>query len=103
MATNAYRVSAIESLKHLNIHKSFDAIACADDVPIGKPNPQMLYNILDELNIKKEEALFVGDGERDKMASKNAGIDYLMVSWGFSDYSNAIHSVEILQKRILEL
>ncbi len=44
----------------------------------------MLYKILDELNIEAKDTLFIGDGERDKEASKNAKIDYIMVHWGFS-------------------
>jgi phosphoglycolate phosphatase len=67
-----------------------------------KPNPQMLYKILNKLKLSKDKAIFVGDGERDLVASQSAGIDYLMVNWGFSDYSDAIHSVEMLQKSILE-
>jgi phosphoglycolate phosphatase len=102
VATNAYRVSAIESLKHLNIYNQFDTIACADDVSHPKPHPEMLYRILDDLNLSRDEAIFVGDGERDLYASQNANIDYLMVNWGFSDYSDAIHSVDMLQKSILE-
>ncbi|NEW61201.1 HAD family hydrolase [Sulfurovum sp. bin170] len=102
VATNAYRVSAIESLKHLDIYEKFDVIACADDVPLAKPHPEMLYKILDELKLTRDEAIFVGDGERDLLASQNAKIDYLMVNWGFSDYSDAIHSVERLQESILE-
>lgn len=102
VATNAYRVSAVESLKHLNIYNKFDVVICADEVSQAKPNPQMLYNILHKLNLSKEEAIFVGDGERDLQASQLASIDYLMVNWGFSDYSDAIHSVEMLQKSILE-
>lgn len=103
VATNAYRVSAVESLKHLNIYDRFDVVACADDVSKPKPNPEMLYSILKKLELNIEDAIFVGDGERDLLASKSANIDYLMVNWGFSDYSNAIHNVEELQKSILEL
>jgi phosphoglycolate phosphatase len=61
----------------------------------------MLNTILNRLKISKEEAIFVGDGERDLVASKSAEIDYLMVNWGFSNYNDAIQSVEILQKSIL--
>ncbi len=103
VATNAYRVSVMESLKHLNIDHIFDVIVCADDVSKPKPDPEMLYYILNKLGLSREEAIFVGDGERDLQASHNANIDYLMVNWGFSDYSDAIHSVKELQKSILEL
>jgi len=98
VATNAYRVSTIESLTHLEIYDYFDAIACYDDVAKGKPYPDMLHKILKELNHKSEDTIFIGDGSRDEMASKRANIDYIMVNWGFSDHSSAVRSVKELKK-----
>ena len=97
VATNAYRNSTIQSLTHLGIYNLFVSIACHDDVPRGKPYPDMLYKILDELDISPANTLFIGDGERDEIASKKANIEYIMVNWGFSDYDNAIVSVESLK------
>ena len=104
VATNAYRNSTIESLSHLGIDKLFDAIACYDDVLQGKPHPDMLYKILDELDIKEKDVLFIGDGPRDEMAAKAAKIDYLMVDWGFSDHGdkNVIHTVAELKSVLLD-
>jgi len=100
IATNAYRISALESLEFLEIKNYFNTIACFDDVKAGKPAPDMLYKVLDELNFSKQESLFIGDGERDEEASKRANMDYVMVNWGFSDYTKdkAIHSVDELKK-----
>ncbi len=103
VATNAYRRSTIESLEHLEIHHYFDAIASYDDVGRGKPAPDMLHLILEELGVRPEEAIFVGDGERDRMAAQAAGIDFLMVEWGFSDHDDAIKSVEELRDRLREI
>ncbi len=100
VATNAYRGSTIESLTHLGIYDLFDTIACYDDVTHGKPYPDMLLKILDVLGREPEEALFVGDGSRDKMASQRAGIAYLMVNWGFSDHEKAIRSVDALRQTL---
>lgn len=101
VATNAYRVSTIESLTHLNIYPLFDAIACCDDVVNCKPYPDMLEKILSELAHSANEAIFIGDGERDQLAGQRANIDYLMVEWGFSDHGNAINTVEELKKAII--
>ena len=103
VATNAYRGSTIESLTHLGIYDFFDTIACYDDVAHGKPYPDMLIEILEVLNLKAEEALFIGDGSHDEMAAQRAGIDYLMVNWGFSDHKDAIRSVEALELEIAAL
>lgn len=96
VATNAYRQSTIESLTHLGIDTLFDAVACYDDVPEGKPSPDMLYKILDALSCEAEEALFIGDGPRDEMAAKKANIEYIMVDWGFTEHTHAVRSVEQL-------
>lgn len=101
VATNAYRRSTIESLKHLDIYDLFDAVACADDVSRGKPSPDMLFKILDELEIVANDALFVGDGSRDQMASQKASIEYLMVNWGFSEYEDALHNIDALKQVLL--
>jgi len=87
LATNAYRVSTLESLKHFGIEGYFDMIVCADDVRRGKPYPDMLYKILLELDTDNDRAIFVGDGPRDEDASEAAYIDYLMVDWGFTEHS----------------
>ena len=102
VATNAYRVSTIQSLTHLGIHDLFDSIACFDDVLQGKPYPDMLYKIIDELNYNEEETLFIGDGPRDEEAAKSARIDYVMVEWGFTDHDDAVGSVEALQSILLQ-
>ena len=101
VATNAYRVSAIESLTHLEVHHFFDGIACYDDVPRGKPHPDMLHKLLDDLSHSSHEALFIGDGPRDELASKHAEIDYIMVDWGFTEHVEAVRSVGDLHKLLV--
>lgn len=101
VATNAYRCSTIESLTHLDVYDIFDGIACYDDVDQGKPEPDMLHMLLDELNHSTHESLFIGDGPRDEMASKRAEIDYIMVDWGFTDHVDAVRSVGELEVLLL--
>ncbi len=103
VATNAYRGSTIESLTHLDVYGYFDAIACYDDVEKGKPYPDMLHKILDELDHSNEKSIFIGDGPRDEMASKNADIPYIMVDWGFTDHSDAVRSVKDLEEMLLNV
>ena len=102
VATNAYRGSTIESLTHLDVYELFDGIACYDDVAQGKPHPDMLHKLLDELEHQSHEALFIGDGPRDEMASKSAEIEYIMVDWGFTEHDDAVRSVEDLHQILLD-
>ena len=105
VATNAYRGSTIESLTHLGIYDLFDSIACYDDVLQGKPHPDMLFKVLDELNVSEKDAIFIGDGPRDEMAAKAANIDYIIVDWGFTDYldKDVVCSVSALKEILLDV
>jgi len=105
VATNAYRGSTLESLTHLEVLDVFDAIACYDDVIQGKPHPDMLYKLLDELDFSEEDALFIGDGPRDEMAAQAAKIDYVMVDWGFTDHvdKEVVISVDELKGMLLDV
>ena len=102
VATNAYRGSTLESLGHLNILDYFSSIACYDDVGRGKPAPDMLEKNVEETKVEVKNAIFVGDSERDLMAANTMDMHYIMINWGFSDYIDAIHSVELLKEKILE-
>lgn len=102
VATNAYRKSALESLTHLGIAHYFDNVVCFDDVGLGKPAPDMLFKILDDFGLQKEESIFVGDGERDMMAAQNANMDFIMVNWGFSTHKSAVSSVKDLKDLLLK-
>ena len=103
VATNAYRGSTIESLTHLDVYDHFDAIACYDDVEKGKPHPDMLHKILNDLGHSNEKSIFIGDGPRDEMASKNADIPYIMVDWGFTDHNDAVRTVQDLKEMLHKL
>ena len=48
-----------------------------------KPSPVSVFEIMNTLNIEKDECLFVGDGETDIQVSKNAKIPSVSVSWGY--------------------
>jgi len=104
LATNAYRRSTQEALEHLNMQNIFDAIVCYDDLKRAKPYPDMLLHICNTLNIAPKDAIYIGDGMKDKLASESAGIDFIMVSWGYSKNSGedvvVVSSVEELKKRL---
>ena len=99
LATNAYRVSTMEALKHLKIDKYFTDIICYDEVENAKPAPDMLLALLDRNSVNR--AIFIGDSDRDKLAGKAANIEFLHVAFGSKD-SKYITKVEILEKKIVD-
>jgi phosphoglycolate phosphatase len=60
------------------------AVGEVKGIPI-KPAPDMVYKALDMLNVKPEEALFVGDSEVDIDTAFNARLTSVGVTWGFRD------------------
>lgn len=53
------------------------------NVPM-KPNPQIVYDIMNELGLtNKEEIIYVGDTGTDMQTAVNAGITSIGVLWGF--------------------
>lgn len=56
-----------------------------------KPDPAIVFTALGSLGAKPEETLYIGDSEVDGETAKNAGIDFVGVSWG-------LRPVELLLK-----
>lgn len=50
-----------------------------------KPAPDSLLSVMEQLGVKKEETLYIGDSEVDIQTAKNAGVDCACVTWGFRD------------------
>ncbi len=48
-----------------------------------KPSPDCVNALISEMNVKKEEAVYVGDSDVDILTAKNAGLDCISVAWGF--------------------
>lgn len=50
---------------------------------LKKPNPYYPLKIMEKMNLKPENILFVGDSDVDMMTAKTAGFKAVGVSWGF--------------------
>lgn len=55
-----------------------------------KPNPKVVLEICDGINVKPEEAIYVGDTDVDILVAKNANMLPVGVSWGFRDKTELI-------------
>lgn len=49
----------------------------------SKPNPYGVNTILKKANVTKEESVYIGDSATDIQTAKNAGIDCILVTWGY--------------------
>lgn len=76
---------AVQSLCQDYFPELFDYVVGEREGIRRKPWPDSVLEVLEKLGVKKEEALYVGDSEVDIQTAKNAGIDFVAVSWGFRD------------------
>lgn len=53
-----------------------------EGVPL-KPNPQAIFETMEELAVNREECLYIGDTGTDMETGKNAGLYTIGVTWGF--------------------
>jgi phosphoglycolate phosphatase len=52
-----------------------------------KPTPDMVWESLKRLGVSKNDAVYIGDSEVDRQTASNAGLDSVLVTWGFRDKS----------------
>ncbi len=57
-----------------------DLIIGRESVKFPKPYPDPLDKVIDQLNLKREDVLFVGDTVWDAMTARNAGVLFLSVN-----------------------
>ena len=53
-----------------------------DGIPV-KPDPASTFEVLKQLGVSPEEAVFVGDGDTDVQTAANAGMRCVSVLWGY--------------------
>jgi HAD superfamily hydrolase (TIGR01509 family) len=55
----------------------FEMVVTALDVENPKPHPESIEKIIQAFQLKKEEAVFVGDSEVDQQTAKSSGIKFI--------------------------
>lgn len=101
VATNANSLYAKKMLDHVGIGKNFSTILGYDSVKNPKPHPEMVHKILNKYNVINTNAQMIGDSHKDILAANSAGVDSVLVNWGFSNHEEgAIETVAELEKKI---
>ncbi len=84
VATGKGRQGLDKVLKETNLQQYFHVTRCADET-FSKPNPQMLYEIMDFVGVEAHQTVMVGDTEYDLNMARNAGCDAIGVAHGVHD------------------
>lgn len=73
---------ALKLLQHFNILDACSTAHGADNENKLKKS-EIIALCYNELNLNKDDILYIGDTEGDALAAKSAGVDFLGVTWGF--------------------
>ena len=87
VATGKSRRGLDDALQAVELKDLFHGSRTADQTA-GKPDPQMLHELMDEFNIPPERTLMVGDTTHDLLMAQNAGCASVAVSYGAHDPSS---------------
>ena len=81
LISNGYEEEIDLVLEKADLEKeTFDIIVGVDTIKKVKPNPDIFKYAISKLNVKLEEAMFVGDNvEADYKGAENAGIHALLI------------------------
>ncbi len=99
----------VRELEGVKLSTLFDASRTADQTA-GKPDPLMLHELMEELDVKPERMLMIGDTTHDLLLARNAGVASVGVSFGahaheeFAAYGPLFvaHSMQELHDWLLE-
>jgi len=81
VATGKSRRGLDRALAGSGLGRFFSATRCADECH-SKPHPQMLLEIMEQIQIEPKRALMIGDTTHDLQMARNAGVAALAVSFG---------------------
>lgn len=90
VSTGKSRSGLNHSMNEHNLTHYFSTTRCADESK-SKPHPEMLHEILAELNFSSNQTLMIGDSEHDLKMACNAKVQSIGVTHG-------VHDVETLEK-----
>ena len=83
VASNKYQEATVKLVKHYFPMIDFVEVLGQREGINVKPDPTIVFDILQKAGVSKEETLYVGDSGVDMQTAINAGVDAVGVTWGF--------------------
>ncbi len=90
ISTGKSRIGLEQSITEHKMAGYFTTTRCAGENK-SKPHPEMLHEILHELNFSADKALMIGDSEHDLIMANNANMKSIGVTHG-------VHNANTLEK-----
>ena len=83
VASNKYHEANVKLVKQYFPDIDFIEILGQREGINVKPDPTIVFDILQKADVSKEDILYVGDSGVDMQTAINAGVDAVGVTWGF--------------------
>ncbi len=84
VCTNKREALSVELLRRLDMARYFPVVLGADSLPVHKPDPAHLTQVIARLGGNENRTVMVGDSITDIATAKAAGIPVIAVSFGYS-------------------
>ncbi len=65
-------------------------VMAGDSLPTKKPEPEMIYEIIQASGCSKDQTLMIGDGHPDMQVAVRADIKSIAISFGYSELSDLL-------------
>ena len=100
VASNKYQEATVKLVKHYFPMIDFVEVLGQREGINVKPDPTIVFDILQKAGVSKEETLYVGDSGVDMQTAINAGVDAVGVTWGFRSRTEleSFHPMGLIDK-----
>ena len=75
-------------LRAMGLYDDFCVVVSGDTLPLKKPDPLQLFHATEQVGVRPEDALMVGDSSNDVQAARAAGMPVIGVRYGYNHGEN---------------
>jgi phosphoglycolate phosphatase len=83
VCTNKHEASARHILAALGLAQHIRHLVGGDSLPFRKPDPRVITLTLETLGVPAAAAVLVGDSEVDGATAEGAGVDFILMTYGY--------------------
>ncbi len=91
IVTNKPRRFTQPLIKNMGLDNRAVCVISGDDAPQPKPSPATLLLACQQIGVKPENCIYLGDAQRDVQAGKAAGIKTVVALFGYIDATDRPH------------
>lgn len=98
VVTNKRLIPTKKIIKYFSLSAYFKDLYSLDLIPNSpfRSKEEMIRRLLDEHNVERKHAIYVGDRLEDYHAARNNGINCLLVGWGYGVGANELIGHELV-------